>query len=92
MISKNEFVYDGPWWLTGYRDVEEIAMDSICFAIRTENEEEVENYVVSCRSKGALIEWRFIEEQSNNWNPVDPNFSNRFKSSSDMQWPWPPLP
>ena len=77
-----EFIYDGPWWISGYTtDADGSDVAVICAAVEAVSEEAAKRTIESA-SNGGLIEWRFCTEKSDDWDP----FCDRFPRTCGMNW------
>jgi hypothetical protein len=75
-----------PWWISGFRIEDEAS--TVVAAVRGMDEEEVRERVYAAydnRPEG--IEWRFIEEQDVDWDPLD-NSSGRWPVKGWMRDAW----
>jgi hypothetical protein len=78
------FEYEGPWWKSGVSD------DAVVLvaAVMARDEEHARQIIRSAHDDGADQEWSFVEPRADDWAP----FSDRFKGSPWMKWPWPVAP
>jgi len=66
----SKWEYHGPWWVTGYRDVEDSQQESICAAVVADNDDHARRIIEDAHDKGhAPVEWRFITENEPTWSP-----------------------
>lgn len=80
--NKGSFELHQPWWITGERGHD--GVDILCAAILARSlQAAMEQVVVAHEDNSIELEWRFCEEQSDNWSP----FSDRLPRASWMQWP-----
>lgn len=74
-----------PWWVSGYTYFGEEEVPAICAAVMAIDEKEAKDKIY--RSYDELpkeaIEWRFVNERSEDWSP----FSERFPQAAWMKWP-----
>lgn len=81
-----KFEYHGPWWISGERDD---GCQSICAAVMAKDEPSAKTVIREAHDdKKSPAEWRFVEEQAADWNPLA-NAGGRFPPKKWMQWPWP---
>lgn len=81
-----EWELHSPWWKSGVRGSDHAA--TICAAIRAISPEEVRRKVAAAydvRIENPLtdIEWRFINQRADDWEP----FTDRFPRADWMKWP-----
>jgi hypothetical protein len=79
------FIYNGPWWVSGYRWNGEDRQDSICAAVMAEDEAGALATIRAAHDVDADLEIRFNEPQAPGWSP----FSDRFPRADWMEWPHP---
>jgi hypothetical protein len=80
------FTLEAPWWVSGFRLMEDGDNESICAAIMARDEGHARDLVGKAHDDGGVgIEWRFVEERSAGWEP----FTDRFPQAHWMRWPWP---
>tara|TARA_Y100001951_G_C11054203_1_gene137287 strand:- start:75 stop:353 length:279 start_codon:yes stop_codon:yes gene_type:complete len=72
------FTLNSPWWVSGYRDDQ----PAICAAIKADDETGAMNFINEAHDTPCDIEWRFVEEQPEDWQP----FNGRFPRASWMEW------
>ena len=78
------FELHSPWWESGWRILADGDSDqaSICAAVMAENEDDAKRRVVEAHDdKSVDIEWRFVKERAESWEP----FCERFPRAGWMQ-------
>src|SRR5262245_50150833 len=90
-----DFELKSPWWVTGYRHVDQARTDgsvygedveqSICAAVLAESEDAAVAEILNAYDEypGRAGERRFVEERPDDWSP----YSDRFPKVLWMQWP-----
>lgn len=80
----DEFAYHGPWWVSGHGD----DYRNVCLAVCAESQDRVREQVGAMFDADAQyrIEFRFIEERADDWEP----FGDRFGRRDWMLWPLSP--
>lgn len=78
------FELHSPWWVSGSRGLGPSTFDeSIVAAVKAEDEAAARQVVVDSYDKSPdEIEFRFVEERPNDWEP----FSDRFPRAEWMKW------
>lgn len=69
-----------PWWCSGSRAD---GAQTICAAVEATNASEAMAIVRSAQNDDITIEWRFVEERPDDWEP----FCDRFQRADWMEWP-----
>ncbi len=71
-----------PWWVSGYV-CDENQTETICAAIKASNELRAMDIIFDAYdSKDIKLEFRFVNEQVENWSP----FCERFPKADWMKW------
>lgn len=87
-VSEEEafnFGYVGPWWVTPVEEpVHEEDLAAICFAIRAENHEVVEEWFRNRFDEGDVRQKVFLHEMDEDWIP----FNEDYPRSDWMVWPY----
>jgi hypothetical protein len=77
------FELHSPWWISGERIAD--GAQSICAAVQAATEDRAKALIGLSYDEpkdGDTIEWRFINEQPDDWSP----FNDRFQRAHWMQW------
>jgi len=81
-----DFVLPSPWWVSGGgNDGLENQFDSICAAVRAEDEDDAKRIIIKSFDSVPPMDnfkWRFVDEKPENWSP----FSDRFPRDQWMSW------
>lgn len=86
-IDRGSFSYAGPWWVSGYAfDKNDAEVRTIVAAVMAESERDVHERIESVHDEKGPIEWRFVSEQEDDWNPLA--LGDRFRAASWMKWPF----
>jgi hypothetical protein len=83
MEAMGPFELHSPWWVSGYGNDEDGPYDSICAAVRANDEEAAKALVAASYDDAPdTVKWRFCEPRPDTWTP----FCERFPKTDWMKW------
>ncbi len=82
--GRDDFEYDGPWWISGWATDGEGDIPIFVAAVRAADEGSARRVIEDSydRPRG-VIEWSFSNERPDDWEP----FCDRFPRGDWMKWP-----